>query len=57
MCRVWLVQTRGLLQAEAAVRTQQGGCLTFPQTNMVKHDGRGWVIDKGEGGKFQLLAL
>ena len=45
------------MQAEAAVRTQQRPCLTFPQTNMVKQEYRGWVIDKGEGGKFQLLAL
>ena len=25
--------------------------------NMVKHDYRGWVIDMGDGSKFQLLAL
>ena len=27
---------------------QQGGGLTFTQTNMVKQDYKGWVIDKGE---------
>ena len=26
-------------------------------TNLVKQDYRGWVIDKGEWAKFQLLAL
>ena len=46
-----LAQTWGLLNLGTAVRTQLGvggRCLTFTQTNMIKQDYRGWVIDKGE---------